>query len=718
MRPSPSRLTDLYAELEGRPAPVFGLVAAFSVTTPIVVGVLTGHASESVLVSLGAFFVAIGGPEGPYGARARSMLVAVGVVGVFTWFGGLLSGHPWAAVAVVPVVAALGAATPWIGPPAALCTILAAIRPTSSPVLLDGLLEMIGGLWITALLAAPWFTNRLRPLRAALAEAARSVAAALDTLPDPDQQEWIARRRSAYEAIRAAQATYGLYRAGGRDDQQRPKRLLEAFDRVMAEAVAMRSLLAALWRDDPPPEWAGEHRIAVDSLADRLRALADSIVAGGGAEATGGGTVSLERFVRVSEEVRGAWLAGRQGIVGTALILQIRRTVRRIAGTIEGATQIVARGLSIGFDSPRLPRQPPGAHGRLVEAVRSRSPGFRHATRVGAAIAVAMALATGLRLPHGQWLVITIIFSLRDSYGDTVERVVKRVGGATVGGMAAALALAIAPQKVTLILLIFVGGAFGYALRSVNHAYWQVFATPMIMMLIDFTQPLDWKAAAWRIGLTAGGGIIALTAARLLWPAGTMRRLPEQLARLMRAHADLARVVADRFGAEREAPVHRRWQEARTVAVDMNASIARLGQEPDPPGGVLRNLRDIASIAQRLRDSIATLGTLAMEEDPSDAGPIPAILDRVADYLEDGADMLLSGEDLDGRLDLGDLLDELDEHLGELGERRRAELAGGVGTDEVTTLRRSLVQVASGRHAVRTLTAEAEHLRQAIQDMP
>src|SRR5689334_12107251 len=103
MRSWLGRLRATYAESEGSAAPVYGATTAFGMAIPLVAGVLTGHVAESVLVALGAFYVALSASGGPYGARARALLVAVGVVTVFTWLGGLLSGHPWFAVAAVPV---------------------------------------------------------------------------------------------------------------------------------------------------------------------------------------------------------------------------------------------------------------------------------------------------------------------------------------------------------------------------------------------------------------------------------------------------------------------------------------------------------------------------------------------------------------------------------------------------------------------------------------
>lgn len=84
------------------------------------------------------------------------------------------------------------------------------------------------------------------------------------------------------------------------------------------------------------------------------------------------------------------------------------------------------------------------------------------------------------------------------------------------------------------------------------------------------------------------------------------------------------------------------------------------------------------------------------------AGPIPAILRRVADHLDAEADT--------DALDLDDLLGKLDEHLSRLCRRRRAEIAGGARIDAVTSLREALIEVAGARHAVRALAEDAHRL--------
>jgi hypothetical protein len=101
---------------------------------------------------------------------------------------------------------------------------------------------------------------------------------------------------------------------------------------------------------------------------------------------------------------------------------------------------------------------------------------------------------------------------------------------------------------------------------------------------------------------------------------------------------------------------------------------------------------------------------VTLQEEDLDAGPVCVILDRIADHLDARAD---APDAEPGALDLGDLLEEFDDHLSGLDQRRRDELADGIGTDAVTTLRRLLIQAASARHAVRSLVADTERLTAA-----
>ncbi|MFC5749184.1 FUSC family protein [Actinomadura rugatobispora] len=739
------RAREAYARVEGQTAPFYGLAASLAISLPLLVGTLTGHAAQGGLIALGAYLVALRTPEGPYGARARNLASAVLVIAVGATIGGNLAAHAWLAVIVVPPVVALGSAVPWIGPTAGLAVLLTAIRPPTGDVLYGGFLELLGGLLTTALLLAPWPARRLRPLRTTLSEAADAVAAALDAVaedvggPDPGPLEaveltdpglasvarkpdWDERRRAASQALTAARATYGFYRSGrGREEPTRPERLIDALARIMQETVALRALVEAARRRPPDREWEQEARVAIAALAARVRLVAGAIEATGKAPLGTVESAAIRRFGRQTESIRRAGLAGDEDLVAVALIVQIRRSVERIAGGVNAARRLAAGGVRIGFGPPRLLAEVPGpvsTWGRLGRAVRTRSPGFREVGRVTFIAFLAMFLATALDLPHGQWMTITAMFSLRGTYGQTVDRVVQRVGGTAVGSAIAALLLALAPDQTATALIIFAFALVSFTLRAVNFVYWELFNTVVAMMLLGFSVPSTWVDAGERIGLTIAGGLLAFLAVRLLWPTGHAERLPVQADRLLSVHADLARSAAAVVEGNLERLPHDQLVAAERAAETLADTRSRLVHERLPDEDLIDRLGNAVDAAHRVRDNLIAIGRMTREHEV-DAGPLPEILDRLADHLEEVADSL---DEPEPALDEGspdapspnERLDEefsdLDTHLSALARRRREEIKAGVSTDEFTPLRHALLQSSGTRYTARSLRADVETL--------
>jgi uncharacterized membrane protein YccC len=349
--------------------------------------------------------------------------------------------------------------------------------------------------------------------------------------------------------------------------------------------------------------------------------------------------------------------------------------------------------------------------GRLGTAVRTRSPEFRQVTRVTLAVTFAMAISAALHLPHGHWLTITVMLSVRGTYGETITRLFQRVGGTAVGSAIAAILLALAPGQITATLILFVFGMVGFTLRSVNFTYWGLFGTPLAMMLMDFSTPSDWTAAGERIALTVAGGAIALIAARILWPTRYADRLPAQLDQLLSVHADLLRTTAAVVEGELERLPHSQIMAAEQAAEAVSEARKRLGNERVPDTDRIAHLRDAVSSAHRIRDHLIAVGRMSREE-LMDTGPIPEILDRVADHLEEAA-ARLEGPPSGTDSALDDEFDDLDAYLSKLARKRRAEIADGVRTDEFTPLRHALLQVSGIRYALRSLRRDANELAQS-----
>ncbi|GAA3961288.1 hypothetical protein GCM10023085_49660 [Actinomadura viridis] len=747
------RAREAYARIRGQAAPFYGLAAAIAMGVPLLAGALTGHAAQGSMIALGAYLVVLRAPEGPYGARARNLASAILVVAFGATIGGVLSDHPWGAVVVVPLVVALGTAVPWIGATAGLAVLLTAIRPVTGDATYGGFLELLGGLLAAALLLAPWPARRLRPLRTTLAEAAGAVAEALDAVAEdiggpggPDgpgdtdalnaldtlehvdphlapaarKPDWDAASLAASRALTAARATSGFYRSGrDRREPTRPERLIDALSRVLQETIALRSLIEAVRRNPPEREWELEARVAIAALAARVRLLAGAIESGGEAPFGTTESAALRRLGRQSEMLRRAGLAGDEDLVAVALVVQIRRSAERIAGGIDTARRVVAGGIRIGFGPPRLP---PDAAGpvttweRLGRAVRTRSPTFREVGRVGLVALLAMALATALKLPHGHWLTITAMVSLRGSYGQTIEQLVQRVVGTAVGSVIAAVLLTLAPGQVSVAIIVAVLSLTAFALRTVNFTYWMVLLTPLAMMLLDFSVPSDWVTAGERIVLTLAGAALAFAGVRLLWPTGHAENLPPRLDRMLSLHADLTRSAAAVVEGRIERLSHEEILAAEEAAEKVTEVRERLAHERLSDDERIARLDAAVAAAHRIRDHLIAIGRMTREQEV-DAGPLPEILDRLGDRLEEAADALeepASRSGATGAPSPSERLDEefsdLDTHLSALARRRREEIEKGVHIEEFTPLRHALLQVSGTHFAVRSLRGDTETL--------
>ncbi|WP_026313470.1 FUSC family protein [Actinomadura flavalba] len=731
----PERIREAFAQIEGRAAPFYGVTAAFATASPLVVGAVAGHTRAAATLSLGAYLVALRAPEGPYGRRARNLLGATLVVAFGATVGGLLAGQTWLAVLVVPPIVALGITYRWIGPTAAMAVVLTAVRPGGEDVLLNGTLELLGGLYASALLLAPWPARRLRPLRTALADAADAVATALDAVAQdighPDARpldavdvdpprlahvahrpDWDDSRRAAREAVTAARTTLASYGLA-HDGSTRPERLLDALGRVNHEIVALRSLIEAADRHPPEREWELEARVAVLALAARLRLIAGAVASAGtfplGAEESG----AVRRLVRRTEVIRRASLAGDEDLVAAALVAQVRRSLDRITNNVAIARDVTSSGVRVGVAAPQLSAPSGDLFRRFAKAVRTRSPGFRQSTRVGLAVAVAMALTAALKLAHGHWMTITVMQGTRHTYGETVTGLMQRVGGTVAGSAVAAVLLALVPGKLAASLVLFVFATLAFTLKPVNFTFWALFGTPLAMMLLDFSTPSTWTAAAERIALTLAGAALVFLAVRVLWPPGFTERIPHQLGRVLRTQAALVREAAGvvQHGHER---IDRDVLNAAEEAVeDLADTRRRLAEDRVPDEATIARLRDVVRVGHRIRDHLIAVGRMSREESV-DAGPVPDILDLLADQLDEAAAVLGDAEAGHEGGPPGERLDDefsaLDDHLSGLARRRRAEVEGGVAPDAFTPLRHALLQVSGTRYALRSLRQDTDEL--------
>jgi uncharacterized membrane protein YccC len=425
----------------------------------------------------------------------------------------------------------------------------------------------------------------------------------------------------------------------------------------------------------------------------------------------------LEDVGRRIEELRQTALVDRKDPISAALLDHLSRALSRVDSSFASAEDLVAAGLRLGVSLPPPPNPRALAEfaQTLVTDIRSRSLRFRRLTRTAVATLVGMIIWAVQPLPHGYWLPITVLICMRFSYGETETWVAERVGGSAAGAVLGAILLALAPGKIALVLGIFVSALVAYALRAVSYIFWTMLNTPLVMMLVDYSRPVNWPVAGERIALTVAGGVIALASARLFWPSsGHHAVLRDRLAVMCEAHADLVRAVAARIDGA-DLPMEERFSAAAESVHDITESVQRLAEEPEPDEERVEALRDAVAAAQRIGDELITVSRLTGEESV-DAGPVTEILDRLAELLDKAAKDLRAGRTPEvAELDLHVELSDLEDFVAGLERKRRAEMATGTDPAAFTPLRRTLTQTAAVRHALGDLCADVEDLLRALQ---
>ncbi|UOZ04876.1 FUSC family protein [Amycolatopsis sp. WQ 127309] len=284
-----------------------------------------------------------------------------------------------------------------------------------------------------------------------------------------------------------------------------------------------------------------------------------------------------------------------------------------LAGGLWATALLLIPYLGGRHDPPRIrpPREPVAERVRtalaaLRTAAREGEPRFRHAVRLGVCVTAAYVLITATGLPGGQLVIIGIVTTLRPSWGQTTNRIVKRVGGTVLGSALAAALLVVAAGFSPYVLMVAVAvlSGLGQPLRRINYGFWPVFSAPVALLLTDTGGTIGWTDALERSTYNAAGALLAALATVLIWPAREQDRIPDRLAAVLEAHARLLDRVAvlltpPALPGER---LHTRAAADATTR-ELDAARKRLSLQRRPPQDLLESLRQVADSATELRTS-------------------------------------------------------------------------------------------------------------------
>jgi uncharacterized membrane protein YccC len=691
-----------------------GVRAVFAISAPIGLGLAFNQLGTAVIVTLGAWFVLITDTGGAYRQKATATLSATIGVAFAVLVASILNVSPlsrivgtflWVAIAAFIGVFGNSAAT--VSFSTSLMFVITAALPHAGAIWFRVFLSLGGGLWAAFLSLALWPLHAFTPVIEAVARCYETLAGLLEaacSFPDPDPVDEPSTKDlfpSRFEALhrslenaRKIWTSVRVERAGWSARSSQLLALIENAAQLSSAAVALHEQMLLVRTH---PRFA-EVRAEIGQEKIELVRVVETISK---AVMRRGGKIDLEnleladaRLEAAIERLRASTFTEIQDFAILVHIRKLSRCFRSVLDLLKADAEVVAN-LPTGRSTDSLPA-PAGPQKerlcpRLIPILRSnltfQSVTFRHAIRLGAAAAIATAIAASLHLPRDYWVVVTVLVVLKPNFGGTIERVIQRIAGTIVGGVIAMIITIFIADQTMLFLCVAVLAFISFSIRSFGYGFFTLVMTPLFMVLLDLANPGDWKVSLFRILDTLAGGVLALIGGYTLFPVWERERLPLQLARTLLAIREYFDKATEAYLGKSILPREIERSKSQAVLEVANATTAsqRLLSEPAHVRG---DVEPTLSAVNYARNLFLAIGAIDEHFHEFPAGgewkEIGGFANAVSGELNNLAHVLQSNAALKEFPDLDHYVDELGEEVERLSEARFGEFSAA-GKREVTS---------------------------------
>jgi uncharacterized membrane protein YccC len=694
-----------------------GVRAVLALSVPIGLGLALNQLATAVIVTLGAWFVLITDTGGAYRQKATATLSATVGVAFAVFAASIVNVSPlsrilgtflWIAVAAFIGVFGNSAAT--VSFSTSLMFVITAALPHGSAIWFRVLLSLGGGLWAAFLSLALWPLHAFTPVIEAVARCYETLAGLLeaacsfqhsDPVDEPSTKDPFPNRFEALhgslENARKIWTAVRVERAGWSARSSQLLALIENAAQLSSASVALHEQMLLVRTH---PRFA-DVRDEITQEKIELKRVGETISA---AIMRRGGKIDLQgleqadaRLEEAIERLRSVTFTEIQDFSILVHIRKLSRCLRSILDLLRTDAEIVANmptGRSTddslpALAAPQKERQSP----RFLRILRSnltlQSVSFRHAIRLGAAAAIATAIATGLHLPKGYWVVVTVLVVLKPNFGGTIERVVQRIAGTIVGGLIAMLITIFVPDQTMLVLCVALLAFVSFSIRSFGYGFFTLVMTPLFMALLDLANPGDWKVSLFRILDTLAGGILALIGGYTLFPVWERERLPLQLARTLLAIREYFSKATDAYLGKSipSREIERLKRQAALEVANATTAAQRLLSEPAHLRGDVEPTLSAVNYARHLFLAIGAIDEHFHEFPAGGEGKeIGGFADAVSSEINNLAHVLQSGAALTEFPDLDHYVDQLGEQVETLSEARFEEFSAHHKREVTSTL--------------------------------
>ncbi|HYQ37885.1 MAG TPA: YccS family putative transporter [Pseudomonas sp.] len=365
------------------------------------------------------------------------------------------------------------------------------------------------------------------------------------------------------------------------------------------------------------------------------------------------------------------------------------RSLRALAGNLGTLEQLLGAAsnpdaLAEEQDSTLYDRDPHSLREvweRLRQQLTPTSLLFRHALRLGLALAAGYGVLHAIHPTQGYWILLTTVFVCQPSYGATRRKLVQRIAGTALGLLAGWALFDLFPGAPAQSLIAVAAGVAFFATRSTR--YTLATAAITLMVLFCFNQVGDGYRLIWpRLVDTLLGSLIAGLAVFLILPDWQGRRLPSVLANTLRSHGQYLRQILEQYASGKRDDLAYRLarRNAHNADAALSASLANMLLEP----GHFRREADVGFrclvLSHTLLSYLSALGAhrAALPAElrggliEQAAGYLTASLDDLARSLSEQQPPTAAGRDEEA---LARELEQLPEEIDERQRLLRTELA-------------------------------------------
>ncbi|MBN2069664.1 MAG: FUSC family protein [Opitutales bacterium] len=176
--------------------------------------------------------------------------------------------------------------------------------------------------------------------------------------------------------------------------------------------------------------------------------------------------------------------------------------------------------------APRLARDNRSLRRRFLDQLTWSNPRLRYALRLSSCFLVGFAVSELLNLRKGEWVVLTCLFVLQSSYGETRRRLFQRILGTITGVVGGVLLIQLLPTTEGQLLFMLTSAYCFFAWLRRNYSVSVVFITTFVLCAFNLVSSQGVNLMLPRIIDTLIGSGLSILAVRLLWPDWQSKRLP------------------------------------------------------------------------------------------------------------------------------------------------------------------------------------------------